>query len=157
MVEYVYISVIAVIILIINITDIKELYIPDILTIPGTLASIFYRKLILHGNINYILLECLIAFLFFFIIWLLTGKIGLGDAKFSMFIISVVGVKVWFVSIFISVNIALFILLILLYLKKITNKTRVPFAPFMTAGMVCAMMLNFNGFDFYIKRILGGL
>ncbi len=127
--------------------DIRELRIPNILTYGGIAVFILLKIILAVEPVGIICMEVFIGFGAFWIIRYFTkGKMGLGDAKYSALIAVAAGLYAWLASILVASIIGLCAALFLIGILKKDRQTRIPFAPFLTAGACTAFLLKgFHG------------
>ena len=122
--------------------DIKYGIIPDKILFPAIFISFFYLFFTTPHALPAHLLSALGAFLFFFLIFLLTrGKgMGFGDVKFAFLMGLVLGFPNIVVSLYIAFLTGAFISLILIIGgKKKLHGSTIPFGPFLVFGMLVTM------------------
>jgi prepilin signal peptidase PulO-like enzyme (type II secretory pathway) len=136
----------------VSIIDLKKKRIPDLLTGAGFLALL---ALTLASNPKEALWFIGCAITGFGVIWLIRrvsgGKIGLGDAKLSALISATLGLVGWFSAIFIASLTGLSVALVLVLTGRLGRRSAIPFAPFLSAGSICYIILSRiePGFPFF--------
>ena len=97
-----------------------------------------------NGNLYYSLINGTLAFITFYLINAFSkGGLGIGDCKYAAIISMFFGYYFWLQSVMISSIIAIIISLILLKLKRINVKTKIPFIPFLVLGWVLNKIIFF--------------
>lgn len=125
----------------VSIIDIREMRIPDRLVFSGVLSLAIMNFLNPPLDIFRMFLTGVTGFLPFFLIRMITrGKIGLGDAKFSIFLILLLGIEGWLLMIFIASLTALIIAILLLIIFKTDKSTKIPFGPFLGFGALVSQI-----------------
>jgi len=121
------------------IVDLRELRIPDILSLGGIALFICLKLVFGQESFGRLAAEFFVGFGVFWLIRVVSrGKLGLGDAKLSALIAVAIGLSAWFASIFIASVIGLVFAAVAIGLFKMDRRTRLPFAPFLTAGAAIA-------------------
>jgi prepilin signal peptidase PulO-like enzyme (type II secretory pathway) len=115
--------------------DIRDYRIPDFLTLGGLLVLSTLKLFLAHTPVTAIALECSLGFGVFWLIHRVTsGRLGLGDAKYSALIAVAVGLLPWFVTLLIASVAGLFYAAIMIVFFRMDRARRIPFAPFLTLG-----------------------
>jgi len=138
------ISIIFLLLILIPVTiiDIKTKRIPDVLTYSGIILIFFIKTFIESQAVFLSLILIGSGFIPFFLIWYFTkGKLGLGDAKLSAFLALVLGLRGWFLMLFLSSSIALIFAVTMLICKRMDKQARIPYAPFLSIGAIGALFL----------------
>jgi len=92
---------------------------------------------ILIGDLKWSLISGAIAFLTFFLVYIVSrGNIGMGDIKYTSITAIYFGYKFWLYSIIYCSISAIFITVILYLLKIIKRYTKIPFIPFLALGLI---------------------
>ena len=140
--EFIPVFILLLLIIPITIIDIKTKRIPDLLTYSG-IALIFLIELIINKQSFYSLYVLLFTgFVPFFLIWYFTkGKMGLGDAKLSALLALTLGIRGWLLMLFISSSAAVLFAVIMLVLRKIDKKAKIPYAPFLSFGALLSIFI----------------
>ncbi len=73
------------------------------------------------------------------------GRFGMGDVKLSLIMGGINGLLGWYFTNLIASVSAIIVFLILLFLKKVNFKTRIPFGPFLCTGGIAHQILSGNG------------
>jgi len=128
--------------LVIAVVDLKTYRIPDILLIAFVLAMVILEGSQPLAVVVTRLATALGVFLLFFAVWYFSGGMGLGDVKYA----AVLGYLLGFDKIFQALvftaflSIAIYIVGILLF--HWSKTTKIPFAPFLSAGAIVSVMGN---------------
>ncbi len=128
-----------------SVIDIKQKRIPDLIVFPAVVVLSAFRKISFGDPLIRILLEILLGYLIFIGIRFLTkGKLGMGDVKFAALMGVFIGFPGWFVATGLASLFGLVFAVIGLLSGRIDKKTKIPFAPFLTAGSIAAFFLNYD-------------
>jgi len=123
--------------------DLREMRIPDLLSIGGILVVSALDLLFLKEPPFAVLCSALLGFAVFMFIRLVTGgKMGMGDVKYSAFIALCVGLRPWLAMIAIASVTGLACGLYLVRFRGMPRTTRIPFAPFMTLGAYISIAMT---------------
>ncbi len=149
--ETLIVSLILIIAFFIGIIDYKTGYIYNLDLLILLFFVIIYKIFIIGGLINSIKYSLGMG-LIFFIIYFVTGMMGLGDVYYS-FIMGLLANNLFqafvlFRDSFISAGL---ISLILILLKKKTFKDSIAFGPFMTVAIIIFLICRWNMFDRSVK------
>lgn len=127
----------------VTIIDIKIKKIPDVFTITGVVVMLILKTLVEKQAIYLSLVLLISGFIPFFLIWFFTkGKLGLGDAKLSAFLALALGIRAWFLMLFLSSIVAILFAVIMLVCKRIDKKTKIPYAPFLSFGALLSIFIT---------------
>jgi prepilin signal peptidase PulO-like enzyme (type II secretory pathway) len=121
--------------------DLRSYRIPDLLVLP---CAVIIFLFLLNSQISLIPNRVAAAFLsglFFFIVRRLTRALGLGDVKFAMLMGLCCGLP-WVCAAFLAASLT-GIAAILIARRGATHRDApLPFAPFLTAGVIAAFVLS---------------
>jgi leader peptidase (prepilin peptidase)/N-methyltransferase len=119
--------------LVIFVADLKYQIIPDSMIVIGCLAAIWTG---IH------LIPAICSFAFFFVLWLVTKKkgMGFGDVKFAFFMGLVLGFPGIVIALYIAFLTGAFVGVILMVGKNKTWKSAIAFGPFLVLGTVVALV-----------------
>lgn len=132
-----------------SVIDIKQKRIPDWIVFPGTAALLGLRAFSFGDPLVRILLEMISGSLIFIGIHFLTkGKLGMGDVKFAALMGVFLGFPGWFVAAGLASLPGLMFALTGLISGRLNKSSKIPFAPFLTAGSIWAYFINY---DFLLK------
>lgn len=149
---------VAIILLLIVVFDIKYMIIPDFLNLSLLLLSLAYRALLTRSGImlpsdfvNYLVM-CFCAGMFFYSLHLLThGKgFGLGDVKFGFAMGLLLGWPLTFVAVFSSFVFGSIYAIPVLILGKKQFGQKVPFGPFLVIATVFSLLWGDKIFGWYL-------
>jgi leader peptidase (prepilin peptidase)/N-methyltransferase len=127
----------------ITIFDLKEMRIPDVLSLGGIAVFAVLGILIPGGSVIMMALEVLIGFGVFWTIAVATGgKLGLGDAKYSVLIALSLGLYGWLTTLAVASVTGLAAGLTLVLCGRVPRDTRIPFAPFLTLGAAVSIVMQ---------------
>ena len=123
--------------------DLKEMRIPDVLSLGGTVVFAVLGILVPGRSVITMALEALISFGVFWAIAVATGgKLGLGDAKYSVLIALSLGLYGWLTTIAVASVAGLAVGLVLVLRGVFPRDTRIPFAPFLTLGATVSTVMQ---------------
>ncbi len=146
--------------IIIFVYDLKHLIIPDNVLVPAIIIAALYR--IIEGLFIsksllslYYLLSIAVPCGFFLLIYLLSkGKwIGFGDVKLAILLGLILGWPNILLGLFLSYLIGGIIGIGLVIISKKQMKSEVPFAPFLIAGTMIAVLFGTPILNWYLKLI----
>ncbi|MDR0597520.1 MAG: A24 family peptidase [Treponema sp.] len=120
--------------------DIRSYRIPDLLVFPGFAAVFIFLLSSRAGVLPDRVAASLLSGLFFFIIRRFTGALGLGDVKFAMLIGLCCGLP-WVCVAFLAASL-MGIGFILILRRGKQERIPLPFAPFLTAGVIAAFVFS---------------
>lgn len=133
------------VIVVISIIDMREMIIPDLIIFPSILLLLIMKLIITSESLLHMLVLLSAGFLPFFLIHFGTsGKMGLGDAKFSAFLALLLDFEGWLLMVSISSAVALLFALSGLALKKIDRFRPIPFGPFLGFGAFLSFFLLYG-------------
>jgi len=119
-----------------SIYDIKYKKVPNIVLFILFILSLL-NKIFINRSITTSFLNLGISLLTLLLVYFISkGKLGMGDIKFSSIIAFEFGYKIWVYSLLYCSFIALIISLVLVKINKINTKTKIPFIPFISAGLL---------------------
>jgi len=129
--------------------DIKIYRIPDLL-----LAAFAIVIIIIEGKLSYMVITdkfiaAAIAFFIFSFVWYFSHSMGFGDVKYAALLGYLLGCEKLVYAFLLTAlaGFAVFFLGIMFF--RWPKTTKIPFAPFMSAGAIIAINANFN--------LLGGI
>jgi prepilin signal peptidase PulO-like enzyme (type II secretory pathway) len=130
--------------------DIRTYRIPDMLIFSGSLVIFIFLLIAETISIPNRLSAAVLSGLFFFIVRKITGGLGLGDVKFAFLIGLCCGLP-WVCAAFLcAALLGILGLLAVGHTGKNTFHRAIPFAPFLTAGVIVSYTLShFFIFDFF--------
>lgn len=136
--------------LVIAVYDAKYFIIPDRITYPAIVASVFYNGFQaflfqdLKGYFLIPLLTALVAFSFFFLIFYFSSgrAMGLGDAKLAILIAIFLGPLAAFIAFDLAFILGGIYGIILLMIGKKTLKSAISFGPFLVIGAITALFVS---------------
>ena len=119
--------------------DLKYMILPDFSTVTLIIIS-FPIFLINKENIINYLLSALIASGFLLVLNLITkgNGMGMGDVKLALFMGLFLGYPIIIIAFYVAFIVGAFFGLVLMFFKKATKKSQVPFGPFMILGVFVA-------------------
>jgi prepilin signal peptidase PulO-like enzyme (type II secretory pathway) len=121
--------------------DIRSYRIPDLLVFPCFVTVFIF---LLYAQIDVLpnrLAAALLSGLFFFIIRRFTGALGLGDVKFAALIGLCCGLP-WVCAAFLAASMTGIALVLIVRRGGQERGKPIPFAPFLSAGVVAAFFLS---------------
>ncbi len=136
------------------VTDIKYRRIPDWCVISGTAVLFALRLFLFKEPSARLLLYIIPGPLLLMAVRLITkGKLGIGDVKFAAFMGIFNGFPGWFVALGFASLSGLLFALAGLGTGKLNRRSRIPFAPFLTAGSIGAWFAG----PFLLQKMAGYL
>jgi leader peptidase (prepilin peptidase)/N-methyltransferase len=158
----VYLLIIVCFLILIFVFDLKHYLIPDPLIFLPIFFTLIYQffKIYNFGNWNFShLLNLALAILpaFFFLVLILISKekwMGFGDFKLAIFLGLFLEFPKILVSLFLSFLIGATIGLGLIFAKKKSLKSEIPFAPFLVFGSFLTLFWGQKLIDFYLKLFM---
>jgi prepilin signal peptidase PulO-like enzyme (type II secretory pathway) len=122
--------------------DIRTYRIPDILVFSGSLVIFILLLIVETVSIPNRLIAAVLSGLFFFIVRRITGGLGLGDVKFAFLIGLCCGLPWVCVAFLCAALLGILGILSLGHRGKNTFRRAIPFAPFLTAGVITSYTLS---------------
>jgi prepilin signal peptidase PulO-like enzyme (type II secretory pathway) len=127
----------------ISLFDIREFRIPDLLSLGGIALFLLLSIILPGGNPMEAAVACAVGFAAFWLIHRLTkGRMGLGDAKLSALVAAAVGLRSWFLALFLASVAGILFVVALMGMRRADRGTRIPFAPFLSLGAVASMFVR---------------
>jgi len=171
--EILYVFVIASLLIVLFVYDLKHYMLPDKILIPaiflavGHQIGVFcveYWSLIQNGTFEIGVLSQLAnpflaalgAVAFFFAIFAVSGgrAMGFGDVKLAGFMGLFLGWPNIMVALFAAFSVGAIVGLYLIFSKKKEMKSEVPFGPFLIGGTACAFFFGNAVVDWYLRLVL---
>ena len=122
--------------------DLRDLRIPDVLSLGGAAVLVVLEILVPARPASTVIVEAVTAFGVFAAITLATrGKLGLGDAKYSLLIVLALGMFGWLTTLAVASVTGLAVGLVLVRRHRLSADARIPFAPFLIAGVFLVIIL----------------
>lgn len=147
--------------IIIFIYDLKHYIIPDKVIYPAIGLTFFYQLLSitsLSSILNPFVSACLASSFFISIILLSKGEwMGWGDVKLGFLMGLLLGSPNVLLALFLSFFSGAFVGVFLIFLKKKTLKSQVPFGPFLIFGTFIAIFWGVDIVNWYSKIFLFGI
>ena len=137
------------------INDIKEKRIPNLYTLTG--IGVFLLKRILEKQLPLYIIAINVSsgFIFFLLLHFSSKrKIGMGDAKLSALVSLVLGLKGWILAILTASITGLLFGILMIKMGKMKKSDPIPFAPFLVAGGMVAMLYGQQIIDWYVRCLL---
>jgi prepilin signal peptidase PulO-like enzyme (type II secretory pathway) len=123
--------------------DVRDLRIPDALSLGGAAAFVVLQILAPVRPASTVLIEAVIAFGVFAAITFATGgKLGLGDAKYSLLIVLALGKLGWLTTLAVASVTGLVVGLVMVRRHRLPADARIPFAPFLTFGAAVSIVME---------------
>lgn len=140
------------IVLFIAVVDLKTKTVPLAIIILG-FVLVIPLKIILHQpDILEPIIAMISGFLFFYLLYkFVPGSVGLGDAYFSALVGLFLGTKGIFITIVSGFILGGLITTILLILKLVDRKTKIPMVPFLAGGVILYQLWGKQIISFYIQ------
>lgn len=154
--------IVGLLLIIVFYTDLLYQIIPDVITLSLTLLALLYRALLVQQEIMqpidfaYTIFSAITATSFFLILFLLTKQkgIGFGDVKFAFPMGLILGHPGTLVGIFLAFIYGGVYGSTLLVLKKKKFGQKVPFGPFLIAGLITALLFGDQIWQWYLGLML---
>lgn len=146
------------ILIVVSFIDLQHQIIPDGLVFTilllGALNALY--RTIINGEPWYVfVIGIFAASLPLFLLGLIfPDSLGGGDVKLMAAAGLFLGWKLVLLALFLGNFLALFYVIALLVLRKFSRSTPIPFAPFLSAGMVCALLAGGELIGIYLKSLL---
>jgi prepilin signal peptidase PulO-like enzyme (type II secretory pathway) len=123
----------------IAVVDLKTLRIPDVL-----LVSFALFLVIAEGSQPYMIIigrlaAAMLSFFLFAIIWFHSKGVGFGDVKYAAVLGFLLGYERLVQAFFITAVLGIIIYLVGIILYRWPKTTKIPFAPFMSAGAIISI------------------
>ncbi|SHE51246.1 leader peptidase (prepilin peptidase) / N-methyltransferase [Caldanaerobius fijiensis DSM 17918] len=134
--------------------DLEHMIIPDKILAVGFIGGIVCRLIDLTGLHDY-LIGVLLGFGLLFLIALISGGMGMGDAKLMGVIALYVDWKLVLSTLFLSFVIGAVISLILIASKVKGRKDYIPFGPFISVGAFISILFGYQLLNWYMTLIRG--
>ncbi|MCD6398137.1 MAG: prepilin peptidase [Spirochaetaceae bacterium] len=123
--------------------DIKYKRIPNWIVFTGTVFLFAVRFFYFQDSPVSMLINMLSGGLMFYTIRFFTkGKLGMGDVKFAAFIALFLGFPLFFAAVAVASFTGLVFAVAGLAICRINKSTKIPFAPFLTAGSIIVSIIN---------------
>lgn len=129
----------------ISIADIKWGRIPDALSLSAAAVIAAYLAFFEPSGVTRGIAGAVFCFAFLWTVRAATKGLGLGDVKYALAIGLACGPTLSFFALIFASAAALLIAGPLLALGKITNKTKLPFGPFLSLGAIISLSLGAAG------------
>ncbi|WP_026487528.1 prepilin peptidase [Caldanaerobius polysaccharolyticus] len=134
--------------------DAEFMVIPDKILAVGFIGGIVYRLMDSAGVYDY-LLGILLGFGLLLAIVLITGSMGMGDAKLMGVIALYVDWKLVLATLFLSFVIGAVVSLILMAFRIKGHKDYIPFGPFISIGAFVSILFGYQIVNWYAALIRG--
>jgi len=129
----------------ITLVDLRERCIPDALSLGGLFALAAWDAAVQPRVIPMEAAAAALGFALFWALRLATRGLGFGDVKYAALIGFFVGLRYWFVAIFVAALGALLYWVFAVYRLRRPPRERIAFAPFLTLGAMAACALRIAG------------
>lgn len=144
--------------IVIFVYDLKHYLIPDRVLLPAIFIAIAYNLIALHGTqyILYNFIAAIFASGFFLFIFLISAGrwMGFGDVKLSFLMGFVLGLPNIFAALFLAFFLGAIIGITMMFLKKKSLKSEIPFGPFLITGTFLAMLWGGQIVNWYLKLLI---
>lgn len=124
-----------------TVLDIKTRKINVYICLAGILVSLIIRENVLRDDVMSILKDILPGAVMMVLSYITKEKIGKGDGVLIVFVGCVAGLGATLTMLFVSLLLSAVISLILLALKKVKKETEIPFAPFLSIGVLAGGLM----------------
>lgn len=154
-----FLSALCSLLIVISFIDLRHQIIPDGLAaavaVLGALHAV-YRIVLMCEPWQLYLFGIFAASLPLLVLGLIySDGIGGGDVKFMAAAGLFSGWKLILLSLFLGSLVALFYVIVLLFQKKALRGTRIPFAPFLSAGIILSLLFGNRLIELYLRLVLG--
>jgi prepilin signal peptidase PulO-like enzyme (type II secretory pathway) len=123
--------------------DVRDLRIPDVLSLGGSAALVLLELLVPGRSATGLLVEAGVGFGTFALLSIASGgRLGLGDAKYSLLIALALGLAGWLAAIAVASVAALAVGLVQLRAGRRHRETPIPFAPYLGLGAAVASVVD---------------
>ncbi len=123
--------------------DLRDLRIPDALSLGGAAAFVVLEIIAPARPASTVFVEAVVAFGVFAAITFATGgKLGLGDAKYSLLIVLALGMLGWLTTLAVASVTGLVVGLVMVRRRRLPSDARIPFAPFLTFGAAVSIVME---------------
>ena len=141
--------------LVASVIDLHHRIIPDVITIPGTIAGLLANAFILPGGIKGSVIGTLLGGGIFFIAAVASrGGMGGGDMKLGAMLGAFLGWRLLLVGVMISVLAGGVVAIALLALRRRGRKDAVPFGPFLALGGALALLWGERILQWYLTAFV---
>ena len=128
---------------VIAIMDYKYRIILNILTYPGLLIALATNLVVLHQPISHVLLGVVFGFgVFYLAARVKPGGLGGGDVKLAALIGAALGFPNILFALIVTASASASAIIFMLVARKSTAKTTIPYAPFLSLGVMVVLMLT---------------
>jgi len=138
--------------LFIAVVDLKTKTVPLTIIAFGLILVVPLKIIFNQPEILEPIIAAISGFSFFYLLYkFVPGSVGLGDAFFSALVGLFLGTTGIFITIISGFILGGLITTILLMLKRVDRKTKIPMVPFLTAGVILYQLWGKEIINFYIK------
>ena len=154
-IQLILVSVYALVLLLVTVTDLEHKLIPNRLIVPAIVIAALATPLRFGDGWPYALLGGATGFLFFFVAaWLGErvlgrGALGWGDVKLAAFVGLIGGFPQIFVALVVAIIAGGVISIALLITRRVTMRTAIPYGPFIVIGGFYAMVWGTEAIRWY--------
>ncbi|MCL2762097.1 MAG: A24 family peptidase [Treponema sp.] len=128
--------------IVIAVIDIKTFRIPDVLLFSFALVLFFMEKSQPHTLLIARISTALIAFLLFGVVWYYSQGMGFGDVKYATLLGYLLGPDKLIQAFFYTALLSIVVYMLGIILFRWPKTTKIPFAPFLSAGAILALPIN---------------
>ncbi len=154
-----FLSILFSILIVVSFIDLRHQIIPDGLVVSLLLLAVVhavYRIGILNDPWQLYLIGFFAASIPLLILGLIyPDGLGGGDVKYMAAAGLFTGWKLILLALFLGNIVALFYFIVLFLKKKASRGTRIPFGPFLSIGIVLALLFGYKLIEIYLGMILG--
>lgn len=143
------------ILVVIFMSDLQYLIIPNTVVIPGIFLVLVYKFLYSPQSLITAIITALGAFLFLYFLYLVTrGRgMGFGDVKFSLLMGLLLGFPEIVIAFYIAFLTGAFVSLILLLLGRVHFGQQIPFGPFLVLATIITYLWRENLLTLFLKLL----
>jgi Flp pilus assembly protein protease CpaA len=124
----------------IALVDFKTYRIPDVLLASFVLALSIADRSLLLANVTIRLNTALAVFLLFAAVWYFSQGMGLGDVKYATVLGYLLGPDKIIQALLYTAFLSIIIYVMGIFLFRWTKTTKIPFAPFLSAGVILSIL-----------------
>ncbi|MFY9393238.1 MAG: prepilin peptidase [Halanaerobiales bacterium] len=155
--EFFIYSLLFMVLIVVSFIDLKYMIIPNKITYPAFVIALVLAMFFGHIGFISALLGAFIPAALFLVIALFYGKgLGMGDVKLVAVIGAVIGWEYTLLGISLGSILALLIILPLMFFRLIDRKTRIPFGPIISIGVIITVLYGQEIFAFLINNMWKG-
>jgi prepilin signal peptidase PulO-like enzyme (type II secretory pathway) len=125
----------------VSVIDIRTRRIPDVLTFSAAIVVLLFYCMVNPARLPNALIAAALGAGLFFLIRRITRGLGMGDVKYAALMGLVCGLPALFTAFFAAAVLGLVTALVLKLLDGKHRNRRIPFAPFLSAAVIIALLI----------------